>query len=122
MRPDEYKAKASRRYQARKKHQGNTTAAEIAERRRQNAAKARDTGTSIAAIRRRNGELPSIQQQCEESEAIAKERSRKYSRRKIVSNASRYEEMSLEGIPIGSMHANALLWLTVCVRRITTGC
>lgn len=96
MRPDEHKAKESRRYQARKKNQGDATAAQVAERRRQ-AAKARDSGNSIAAIRRRNGELPSLQQQRESAEAIAKARSSKFSKRKIVSNRDRYKEISVQG-------------------------
>lgn len=96
MRPDEHKAKESRRYQARKKNQGDASAAQIAERRRQ-AAKARDNGNSIAAIRRRNGELPSLQQQRESAEAIAKARSSKFSKRKIVSNRDRYKEISVQG-------------------------
>ncbi|CDS08104.1 hypothetical protein LRAMOSA02053 [Lichtheimia ramosa] len=95
MRPDEHKAKESRRYQARKKNQGDASAAQIAERRRQ-AAKARDNGNSIAAIRRRNGELPSLQQQRESAEAVAKARSSKFSKRKIVSNRDRYKEISVQ--------------------------
>ncbi|KAI9494656.1 hypothetical protein BDB00DRAFT_817708 [Zychaea mexicana] len=94
MRPDEHKKKDSRRYQARKKNQGDATAAEVAERRRQAAVKARDTGTSIAAIRRRNGELPSIQQARESAEATARIKSSKFIRRKIDSNRDRYTEIS----------------------------
>ncbi|KAI9264192.1 hypothetical protein BDA99DRAFT_559482 [Phascolomyces articulosus] len=94
MRPDEHKKKDSRRYQARKKNQGDATAAEVAERRRIAAAKARDTGTSVAAIRRRNGELPSLQQVRESAEATAKIKSSRFTRRKIVSNQDRYTEIS----------------------------
>lgn len=96
MRPDEHKAKESRRYQARKKHQGDATAAEVAERRRA-AAKAHDNGTSIAAIKRRNGELPSLQQEHDEEEAKLKARSKQFSRRKLVSNQYRYQEMTEQG-------------------------
>ncbi|KAI9322506.1 hypothetical protein BX666DRAFT_2022975 [Dichotomocladium elegans] len=95
MRPDEYKAKQSRKYQARKKNRGDDTAAVVAEERRK-AAKARDNGNSIAAIRRRNGELPSLQQQRETNGAIIQARSSRFSRRKIVSNRDRYEEMSAQ--------------------------
>ncbi|KAI8377887.1 uncharacterized protein BYT42DRAFT_483803, partial [Radiomyces spectabilis] len=90
MRPDEHKAKDSRRYQQRKKHQGDATAAEIAEARRR-SARARDTGTSIAAIRRRNGELPPPSHANSEKPA-----SSSFSRRKIVSNVDRYKERTLQ--------------------------
>ncbi|KAG2224666.1 hypothetical protein INT45_007911 [Circinella minor] len=93
MRPDEHKKKESRRYQARKKNQGDTTAAEIAERRKK-AAKARDTGTSTAAIRRRNGELPSIQQVRNSQEQAARIKNSQFSRRKLVNNQDRYAEIS----------------------------
>lgn len=97
MRPDEHKAKESRRYQARKKQQGDATSAEVAAQRRAAAAKARDTGTSIAAIKRRNGELPSLQQPRDEREAELRARSRQFSRRKLVSNQYRYQEMTEQG-------------------------
>lgn len=97
MRPDEHKAKESRRYQARKKQQGDATSAEVAAQRRAAAAKARDTGTSIAAIKRRNGELPSLQQPRDEQEAELRARSRQFSRRKLVSNQYRYQEMTEQG-------------------------
>lgn len=86
MRPDDHKAKESRRYQARKKNQGDSTAAEVAERRRLAAAKARDKGTSIAAIKRRNGELPDAPPP-RQSDA-----SRAFSRRQLTTNADRYKE------------------------------
>ncbi|KAL4209746.1 hypothetical protein AB4K20DRAFT_1590369 [Rhizopus microsporus] len=88
MRPDEHKAKESRKYQVRKKQQGDHTAAEIAEARRR-ATKAKDRGVGIAAIRRRNGDF---NEETEEEREERKKMQAKYSRRKLVSNYDRYEE------------------------------
>ncbi|KAF7730133.1 hypothetical protein EC973_002741 [Apophysomyces ossiformis] len=88
MRPDEHKAKDSRKYQARKRLQGDATAAETAEARRR-SARARDKGEGVTAIRRRNGELPARQEQPRSSSH--------FSRRKITSNADRYKELTVEG-------------------------
>ncbi|KAH8548739.1 hypothetical protein BGW37DRAFT_504801 [Umbelopsis sp. PMI_123] len=95
MRPDEHKAKTSRRYQNKHKKQGDTTAADIAQARRL-AAKAKVSGSSIAAIRRRNGEFdqPTIAATIE-SETQPQE-PRRFARRKIASNRDRYEEMTVE--------------------------
>ncbi|KAL0074814.1 hypothetical protein F4703DRAFT_1744763 [Phycomyces blakesleeanus] len=91
MRPDEHKSKESKRYQAKKLKQGDATAAEIAGARKIAAAKSRDKGTGIAAIRRRNGEaLP--QSQIDEQ----RERSILFARRKLGTNADRYKEVSAE--------------------------
>ncbi|KAI7902421.1 uncharacterized protein BX663DRAFT_74973 [Cokeromyces recurvatus] len=87
MRPDEHKAKDSRRYQQKKKFEGDTTAAEIAEARRR-AARARDKGVGMSAIRRRNGELQESEQDIEQRKLLQA----KFSRRKITSNADRYKE------------------------------
>ncbi|PHZ15345.1 uncharacterized protein RHIMIDRAFT_272155 [Rhizopus microsporus ATCC 52813] len=88
MRPDEHKAKESRKYQVRKKQQGDHAAAEIAEARRK-AAKAKDRGVGITAIRRRNGDF---NEETEEEREERKKMQAKYSRRKLVSNYDRYEE------------------------------
>jgi hypothetical protein len=92
MRPDEHKSKESRKYQARKKLAGDTSAAEIADARKK-AAKARDKGVGMAAIRRRNGELVETEEQMEER----KQRQAKFAKRKLDSNASRYEEETEQG-------------------------
>ncbi|KAI8341151.1 hypothetical protein BC941DRAFT_415978 [Chlamydoabsidia padenii] len=95
MRPDEHKSKESRRYQQKKKKEGDTTAAEIAEaRRRRN--KANDKGTSVAAIRRRNGELPSVNTASTTVSLPPTSKTSQFSRRKIVSNQDRYKERSLQ--------------------------
>jgi hypothetical protein len=94
MRPDEHKAKESRKYQVRKKQQGDHAAAEIAEARRK-AAKAKDRGVGITAIRRRNGDL---NEETEEEREERKKMQAKYSRRKLVSNYDRYEEETEQGI------------------------
>ncbi|KAG1149996.1 hypothetical protein G6F37_010964 [Rhizopus arrhizus] len=88
MRPDEHKAKDSRKYQARKKNQGDSSAAEIAQARRK-AVKANDRGTGIAAIRRRNGDFV---QETEEEKEERKALQAKYSKRGIATNYDRYEE------------------------------
>ncbi|KAI7871330.1 hypothetical protein BDF14DRAFT_1873606 [Spinellus fusiger] len=100
MRPDEHKAKQSRLYQSRKKKQGDTEAADIAQARKLAAAKARDKGTSVAAIRRRNGETgplqqPSFSDPCW-SEVSEQQQQQQFSRRKIGTNADRYQERSIE--------------------------
>ncbi|KAL9557494.1 hypothetical protein MBANPS3_001348 [Mucor bainieri] len=87
MRPDEHKSKESRKYQQRKKQAGDTSAAEIAEARKK-AARARDRGVGMGAIRRRNGDFVETEEEAEER----KMRQTKFSRRKIESNQSRYEE------------------------------
>jgi hypothetical protein len=92
MRPDEHKSKESRKYQARKKLAGDSSAAEIADARKK-AAKARDKGMGITAIRRRNGDWVETEEQIEER----KLRQAKFSKRKLVSNASRYEEETEQG-------------------------
>ncbi|KAI9256682.1 hypothetical protein BY458DRAFT_492512 [Sporodiniella umbellata] len=88
MRPDEHKAKDSRRYQARKKQQGDSTAADVA---RKRADKSRDKGVGIAAIRRRNGE-EETEEEKEERKAIQAQ----FSRRKMTSNYDRYIEETEE--------------------------
>jgi hypothetical protein len=97
MRPDEHKAKASRRYQNKHKKQGETEAADVALARRQ-AAKTKISGNSIAAIRRRNGEFeqPIAAAKPTEPESPQQE-TRRFSRRKIASNRDRYEEVTEEG-------------------------
>ncbi|GAN05831.1 hypothetical protein MAM1_0102d05307 [Mucor ambiguus] len=87
MRPDEHKSKESRKYQQRKKQAGDNSAAEIAEARKK-AARARDKGAGMGAIRRRNGDFVETEEEIEER----KMRQAKFSRRKIESNQSRYEE------------------------------
>lgn len=96
MRPDEHKAKASRRYQSKHKKQGETEAADVALARRQ-AAKAKISGNSIAAIRRRNGEFeqPTATKPAEPENP--QQETRRFSRRKIASNRDRYEEITDEG-------------------------
>ncbi|CAO3631217.1 unnamed protein product [Cunninghamella blakesleeana] len=91
MRPDEHKSKDSRRYQQRKKKQGDNTAAEIAEERKRRA-RAQDKGIGIAAIKRRNGEIPSTPTANNNN----KPSSGQFSRRKILSNKDRYTERSLQ--------------------------
>ncbi|KAI9288228.1 hypothetical protein BC943DRAFT_318029 [Umbelopsis sp. AD052] len=95
MRPDEHKAKASRRYQSKHKKQGETEAADVALARRQ-AAKAKISGNSIAAIRRRNGEFeqPTAAKPIEPESP--QQETRRFSRRKIASNRDRYEEITEE--------------------------
>lgn len=88
MRPDEHKAKESRKYQMRKKQQGDSEAAEVAEARKK-AAKARDRGVGIGAIMRRNGDFA---EETEEEKEERKARQAKFSRRKLESNADRYIE------------------------------
>ncbi|RCH80972.1 hypothetical protein CU098_003436 [Rhizopus stolonifer] len=92
MRPDEYKAKESRKYQARKKQQGDSTASEVA---RQRAEKSRDKGMGIASIRRRNGEE---KEETEQEKEEKRANQAKFSRRKMVSNYDRYEEETEQGI------------------------
>ncbi|CAO3596124.1 unnamed protein product [Absidia cylindrospora] len=94
MRPDEHKSKESRRYQQKKKKEGDTAAAEIAEARRRRA-KANDKGTSIAAIRRRNGELPSFSNATNTGNPPTIKTSQ-FSKRKVTSNRDRYQERSLQ--------------------------
>lgn len=93
MRPDDHKAKESRKYQARKKKQGDTEAAEVAEARKK-AAKARDRGLGNAAVMRRNAE-PS--EETEEEKEARKAHQAKFSRRKLDSNADRYKEVTEQG-------------------------
>lgn len=92
MRPDEHKSKESRKYQQRKKQAGDNSAAEIAEARKR-AARARDKGVGMGAIRRRNGDFVETEEEIEER----KIRQAKFSRRKIESNQSRYEEETEQG-------------------------
>jgi hypothetical protein len=105
MRPDEHKAKASRRYQNKHKKQGDATALEVAQARRA-AAKAKVGGNSISAIRRRNAETDqspqaaSVTSELDNTTTPAKT----FSRRKISSNKDRYEEKSEQG------------WLTFCLQ------
>jgi hypothetical protein len=96
MRPDEHKSKESRRYQQKKKKEGDTTAAETAEARRRRA-RANDKGTSVAAIRRRNGELPTFHAPSTSADAPPTIKSAQFSRRKVTSNQDRYKERSLQG-------------------------
>lgn len=96
MRPDEHKAKASRRYQSKHKKQGETEAADVALARRQ-AAKAKITGNSIAAIRRRNGEFEQPTTTNPAEPETLQQEARRFSRRKIASNRDRYEEITDEG-------------------------
>ncbi|CAO3669220.1 unnamed protein product [Umbelopsis ramanniana] len=95
MRPDEHKAKASRRYQSKHKKQGETEAADIALARRQ-AAKAKISGNSIAAIRRRNGEFEQPTATKPAEPESPQQETRRFSRRKIASNRDRYEEITDE--------------------------
>jgi hypothetical protein len=100
MRPDEHKAKASRRYQNKHKKQGDVTAAEVAQARRQ-AAKAKVSGVGITAIRRRNGEFdhpnqPAANTTSSEPDSPVSD-IRRFSRRKVTTNRDRYEEVSAEG-------------------------
>ncbi|KAI8359882.1 hypothetical protein EDC96DRAFT_553868 [Choanephora cucurbitarum] len=92
MRPDQHKSKESRRYQARKKQSGDSSAAEVAEARRR-TNRARDRGEGVAAIRRRNGDWVEDREERKLQQA-------KFSRRKIESNVNRYieetEQESLE--------------------------
>lgn len=92
MRPDEHKAKESRKYQQKKKQAGDSSAAEAAEARKK-AAKARDKGVGIAAIRRRNGESTETEEDREERKAIQA----KFAKRKITTNADRYQEETEQG-------------------------
>lgn len=92
MRPDEHKSKESRKYQQRKKQAGDNSAADIAEARKR-AARARDKGVGMGAIRRRNGDFVETDEEIEER----KIRQAKFSRRKIESNQSRYEEETEQG-------------------------
>ncbi|KAI7889880.1 uncharacterized protein EV154DRAFT_513170 [Mucor mucedo] len=94
MRPDNHKAKESRRYQARKKKEGDTEAADVAEARKK-AAKARDRGLGLAAVMRRNAE-PS--EETEEEKEARKAHQAKFSRRKLDSNADRYKEVTEQEI------------------------
>lgn len=96
MRPDEHKSKESRKYQARQKLKGDTSAAEIAEARKKEA-KARDRGLGIAAVMRRNADP---QEETEEEKEERKLRQAKFSRRKLVSNADRYKEETEQGMTI----------------------
>ncbi|KAI9031541.1 hypothetical protein CLU79DRAFT_830817 [Phycomyces nitens] len=88
MRPDEHKSRDSKRYQARKLKQGDSSASEVAEARKLAAIRARDKGTGIAAIRRRNGEAP--------PQTAEREPSTSFARRKLGTNADRYKEVSAE--------------------------
>lgn len=92
MRPDEHKSKESRKYQARKRLAGDTSAADVADARKK-AARARDKGVGATAIRRRNGDLVGTEEQMEER----KLRQAKFTKRKLESNASRYEEETEQG-------------------------
>lgn len=94
MRPDEHKAKESRKYQIKKKQQGDLEAAEVAEARKK-AAKARDRGVGIGAIMRRNGNFAEETEE-EKEERLA--RQAKFSRRKMESNADRYIEETEQGM------------------------
>jgi hypothetical protein len=100
MRPDEHKAKASRRYQSKHKKQGDTASADVAQARRQ-AAKAKVSGIGITAIRRRNGEFEqstntaTVAASAEPESPVSD--TRRFSRRKITTNRDRYEEISVEG-------------------------
>lgn len=96
MKPDDHKAKESRKYQARKKKQGDTEAAEVAEARKK-AAKARDRGLGNAAVMRRNAG-PS--EETEEEKEERKSHQAKFSRRKLDSNADRYREETEQGMII----------------------
>ncbi|KAG0174255.1 hypothetical protein DFQ30_005297 [Apophysomyces sp. BC1015] len=87
MRPDEHKSKESRKYQARKKLQGDTEAAETAEARRR-ASRARDKGQGVAAIRRRNGEASQRQEQSKSST--------NFSRRKITNEMALDAELGID--------------------------
>lgn len=114
MRPDEHKAKDSRKYQARKKNQGDSSTAEIAQARKK-AAKANDRGTGIAAIRRRNGDFV---QETEEEKEERKALQAKYSKRGIATNYDRYEEETEQGrriVWIRKKEIGVILkkWLTV---------
>ncbi|KAJ2955770.1 hypothetical protein NQZ79_g8274 [Umbelopsis isabellina] len=95
MRPDEHKAKASRRYQSKHKKQGDTTALEVAQARRA-AAKAKIAGNSLSAIRRRNADTdrasPAASAPSELNATTTPTKT--FSRRKIASNKDRYEEKS----------------------------
>lgn len=93
MRPDNHKAKESRRYQARKKKEGDTEAADVAEARRK-AAKARDRGLGQAAVMRRNAD-PS--EETEEEKEERKAHQAKFARRKLETNADRYKEVTEQG-------------------------
>ncbi|SAM05020.1 hypothetical protein [Absidia glauca] len=95
MRPDEHKSKESRRYQQKKKKEGDTSASEIAEARRRRA-KANDKGTSVAAIRRRNGELPTFNAPSTSADTPPTIKAAQFSRRKVTSNQDRYKERSLQ--------------------------
>ncbi|CEP12558.1 hypothetical protein [Parasitella parasitica] len=87
MRPDEHKAKESRKYQQRMKQAGDSSAAEVAEARKK-ASRARDRGMGMNAIRRRNGDFVETEEKIEERKKLQA----KFSRRKLESNLSRYEE------------------------------
>ncbi|CAO3682060.1 unnamed protein product [Rhizopus stolonifer] len=86
MRPNEHKAKESRKYQARKKQQGDNSAFEVA---RQRAEKSRDKGMGIASIRRRNGEE---KEETEQEKEEKRANQAKFSRRKMTSNYDCYKE------------------------------
>ncbi|KAI8647028.1 hypothetical protein BD408DRAFT_409081 [Parasitella parasitica] len=89
MRPDEHKARESRKYQQRKKQVGDSSAAEVAEARKREA-RARDKSLGMNAIRRRNGDFVETEEEIE----ARKKLQAKFSRRKLESNLSRYEEES----------------------------
>ena len=93
MRPDDHKAKESRKYQQKKKKQGDTEAADVAEERRK-AAKARDRGLGVGAILRRNGQE---RQETDEEREERIARQAKFSKRKMETNADRYFEETEEG-------------------------
>lgn len=93
MRPDEHKAKESRKYQLKKRQQGDSSAIEAAEARKK-AAKARDKGVGMSAIRRRNGDYVETEEEKEERKALQA----KFAKRKITSNVERYHEETEEGI------------------------
>ncbi|KAG2177990.1 hypothetical protein INT43_003243 [Umbelopsis isabellina] len=95
MRPDEHKAKASRRYQSKHKKQGDPTALEVAQARRA-AAKAKVAGNSLSAIRRRNADIDQASQTASASSEPddTTTPTKTFSRRKIASNKDRYEEKS----------------------------
>lgn len=108
MRPDEHKAKASRRYQSKHKKQGDTTALEVAQARRA-AAKAKIAGNSLNAIRRRNAESDQASQTVSVSSELndTTTPTKTFSRRKIASNQDRYEEKSEQGL------LTFIAWLTL---------
>lgn len=118
MRPDEHKSKESRKYQQRKKQAGDNSAAEIAEARKR-AARARDRGVGMGAIRRRNGDFVETEEEIEER----KMRQAKFSRRKIESNQGRYQEETEQGKLTAPPSARRIACLSFFViRRLGERC